>query len=167
MPRLTSHDLIELVLDADSFESWDEPIDISAHPSDYQAELQTAAERAGTDESIVTGRARVHGRAVAVVINEFGFLAGSIGRDAARRIVTAVRRATSEGIPVLASTASGGTRMQEGSPAFVQMIEISRALMDHQAAGLPYLVYLRHPTTGGVFASWGSLAHITVGNPGR
>lgn len=166
MPRLTSHDLIELVLDADSFESWDEPIDISAHPSDYQAELQTAAERAGTDESIVTGRARVHGRAVAVVINEFGFLAGSIGRDAARRIVTAVRRATSEGIPVLASTASGGTRMQEGSPAFVQMIEISRALMDHQAAGLPYLVYLRHPTTGGVFASWGSLAHITVGEPG-
>jgi acetyl-CoA carboxylase carboxyl transferase subunit beta len=56
--------------------------------------------------------------------------------------------------------------MQEGTPAFVQMIEISRALMAHRAAGLPYLVYLRHPTTGGVFASWGSLAHVTVAEPG-
>jgi acetyl-CoA carboxylase alpha subunit len=46
------------------------------------------------------------------------------------------------------------------------MIEISRALMEHRAAGLPYLAYLRHPTTGGVYASWGSLAHVTVGEPG-
>src|ERR671921_470022 len=61
---------------------------------------------------------------------------------------------------------SWDTRMQEGTPAFVQMVEISRALMDHRAAGLPYLAYLRHPTTGGVFASWGSLAHVTVGEPG-
>jgi acyl-CoA carboxylase subunit beta len=56
--------------------------------------------------------------------------------------------------------------MQEGTPAFVQMVEISRALMEHRAAGLPYLAYLRHPTTGGVYASWGSLAHVTVGEPG-
>ena len=55
--------------------------------------------------------------------------------------------------------------MQEGTPAFVEMVEISRALMDHRAARLPYLVYLRHPTTGGVYASWGSLAHITVAEP--
>jgi acetyl-CoA carboxylase carboxyl transferase subunit beta len=46
------------------------------------------------------------------------------------------------------------------------MVDISRAIMDHRAAGLPYLVYLRHPTTGGVFASWGSLAHITIAEPG-
>ena len=46
------------------------------------------------------------------------------------------------------------------------MIDISRAIMDHSAAGLPYLVHLRHPTTGGVFASWGSLGHITVAEPG-
>jgi acetyl-CoA carboxylase carboxyl transferase subunit beta len=103
---------------------------------------------------------------VAVVVNEFRFLAGSIGLAAARRISSAVRRATAERLPVLATTASGGTRMQEGTPAFVQMVEISRALMEHRAAGLPYLAYLRHPTTGGVYASWGSLAHVTVGEPG-
>src|SRR5699024_6678831 len=70
-----------------------------------------------------------------------------------------------ERIPLVASTASGGTRMQEGTPAFVKMIDISRAIMDHRAAGVPYLVHLRHPTTGGVFASWGSLGHVTVAEP--
>ncbi len=115
---------------------------------------------------MLTGRGEVRGRPVAVVVNEFRFLAGSIGRAAADRITAAVRRATAEGLPVLASTASGGTRMQEGTPAFVRMVEISRALMDHRAAGLPYLVHLRHPTTGGVYASWGSLGHVTVAEPG-
>ena len=166
MAHLTSHDLIELVLDEGSVESWDEPIDISGHPETYRRELESAAERAGTDESVVTGRATMHGRPVAFVVNEFRFLAGSIGRAAGDRIVAAVRRATAEGLPILVATSSGGTRMQEGTPAFVRMIDISRAIMDHRAAGLPYLVYLRHPTTGGVFASWGSLGHIRIAEPG-
>ena len=162
----TAHELLDLVLDAGSFESWDEPIDISGQPEDYRRQLEAAAAKAGTDESVLTGRGRVRGRPVAVVVNEFRFLAGSIGRAAAERITAAVRRATAEGLPVLATTASGGTRMQEGTPAFVQMVEISRALMAHRAAGLPYLVHLRHPTTGGVYASWGSLGHVTVAEPG-
>jgi acetyl-CoA carboxylase carboxyl transferase subunit beta len=166
MSHHSVRELLDAVLDPGSFTSWDEPIDISAHADDYQASLRAAAERAGTEESILTGRGTVRGRPVAVVANEFRFLGGSIGLAAARRIVSAVRRATSEGIPVLASTASGGTRMQEGTASFVQMVEISRAIMDHKKAGLPYLVHLRHPTTGGVFASWGSLGHITVAEPG-
>ncbi|WP_435770241.1 carboxyl transferase domain-containing protein [Nocardioides sp. SYSU DS0651] len=164
--RWTARELIDLVLDEGSYESWDAPIDLSAHADDYQAELRAAAEKAGTDESVLTGRGRVRGRPVAFVVNEFRFLAGSIGIAAADRIAGAVRRATAEGLPVLASTASGGTRMQEGTRAFVQMVEISRALMEHRAAGLPYLVHLRHPTTGGVYASWGSLGHVTVAEPG-
>ncbi|MBJ7528028.1 MAG: acetyl-CoA carboxylase carboxyltransferase subunit alpha/beta [Nocardioides sp.] len=164
--RWTAHQLLELVLDDGSYESWDAPIDISGHSADYRAALERAAQKAGTDESVVTGRGTMHGRPVAVVANEFGFLAGSIGRAAADRIASAVRRATAEGLPLLATTASGGTRMQEGTPAFVQMVEISRAIMAHRAAGLPYLVYLRNPTMGGVFASWGSLAHVTVAEPG-
>lgn len=164
--RWTARELIDLVLDDGSYESWDTPVDISGHAEAYQAELGAAAEKAGTDESVLTGRGTVRGRPVAFVVNEFRFLAGSIGVAAATRIAAAVRRATAERLPVLASTSSGGTRMQEGTRAFVQMIEISRALMEHRAAGLPYLVHLRHPTTGGVFASWGSLGHITVAEPG-
>lgn len=164
--RWTARELIDLVLDEGSYESWDAPIDISGHPAGYRAELEAAAEKAGTDESVLTGRGTVRGRPVAFVVNEFRFLAGSIGIAAAGRIAAAVRRATAEGLPVLASTSSGGTRMQEGTRAFVQMVEISRALMEHRAAGLAYLVHLRHPTTGGVYASWGSLGHVTVAEPG-
>lgn len=162
----TAHELLDLVLDSGSFESWDEPIDISGQPETYRRQLEAAAARAGTDESVLTGRGLVRGRPVVVVVNEFRFLAGSIGRAAAARITAAVRRATALGLPVLASTASGGTRMQEGTAAFVEMVEISRALMSHRAARLPYLVHLRHPTTGGVYASWGSLGHVTVAEPG-
>ena len=102
-----------------------------------------------------------------MLVGEFGFLAGSIGRAAADRLVAGDRAGDPRG-PAAAWPApvSGGTRMQEGTPAFVQMVRISGAVAAHQAAGLPYLVYLRHPTTGGVMASWGSLGHVTVAEPG-
>ncbi|KOG88576.1 hypothetical protein ADK38_19045, partial [Streptomyces varsoviensis] len=69
-------------------------------------------------------------------------------------------------LPLLAAPASGGTRMQEGTVAFLQMVKVAAAITDHKGAGLPYLVYLRHPTTGGVLASWGSLGHLTAAEPG-
>src|SRR5208282_4717292 len=50
--------------------------------------------------------------------------------------------------------------------AFLQMVKIAAAVRLHRQAHLPYLVYLRHPTTGGVFASWGSLGHVTIAEPG-
>ena len=92
--RWNAQELLDLVLDEGSFQSWDEPIDISDAPPGYRAELEAARERAGTDESVLTGRGLVHGRPVAVLANEFRFLAGSIGLAAARRITSAVRRAT-------------------------------------------------------------------------
>ena len=125
-----------------------------------------AAEASGADEAVLTGEARIGGHRVALVVSEFGFLAGSIGVATARRLVTAIERATALRLPLLAAPASGGTRMQEGTLAFVQMIGVSAAVTAHKAAGLPYLVYLRHPTTGGVFASWGSLGQLTLAEPG-
>ena len=166
MPRLTARELIDLVLDEGSWVSWDAPPARAGISESYAAELRAAEERTGVDESVLTGEGTMLGRRVAVLVSEFGFLAGSIGRDAADRLVSAVKRATAERLPLLAAPASGGTRMQEGTPAFVQMVRITEAVSSHKAAGLPYLVYLRHPTTGGVMASWGSLGHVTVGEPG-
>ena len=103
---------------------------------------------------------------MAVAVSEFGFLGGSIGVAAAERLTLAVERATAERLPLIAAPASGGTRMQEGTVAFLQMATITAAVAAHQAAGLPYLVYLRHPTTGGVFASWASVGHLTLAEPG-
>lgn len=160
-----AHEFLSAVLDPGSFASWDEPVDISAYPEDYRTTLIEAATKSGVDEAVITGVGRIHDRPVAVLVGEFAFLGGSIGRDAADRLVGAIRRATAERLPLVASTASGGTRMQEGTPAFVRMADISLALADHKAAGLPYLVHLRNPTTGGVFASWGALGHLTIAEP--
>jgi acyl-CoA carboxylase subunit beta len=164
--RLSAHELIELVLDEGSWSSWDIPPERGEVEPAYADALDAAAQRSGVDESVLTGEGRLRGRRVAVVACEFAFLAGSIGRAAAERLVAGVQRATAEGIPLLAAPISGGTRMQEGTPAFVQMIRISEAIAVHKSAGLPYLVYLRNPTTGGVMASWGSLGHVTVAEPG-
>jgi acetyl-CoA carboxylase carboxyl transferase beta subunit len=164
--RLSAGQLIDAVLDPDSFNSWDSPVDRSGYDETYLEELARAQEKSGTDEAVVTGRGTLRGHPVAVIVGEFRFLGGSIGTATAQRIVAAVERATAERLPLLAATSSGGTRMQEGTPAFVEMVSISRAVLAHKRAGLLYLVYLRHPTTGGVFASWGSLGHVSVGEPG-
>lgn len=164
--RLSAAELIDLVLDEGSWHSWDTAVERGPISPEYAAELAAAQEKSGADESVLTGEGLMKGRRVAVLMGEFAFLAGSIGRDAADRLVAAIERATREGLPLLAGPVSGGTRMQEGTPAFVQMVRITEAVAAHKGAGLPYLVYLRHPTTGGVMASWGSLGHVTVGEPG-
>src|SRR4051794_30328873 len=161
--------LRDLVLDPGSWQSWDQPITpLPPWEVDegYAEELARAAEKTGQDEAIITGEGRLRGRRVAVVAGEFGFLAGSIGVAAAERLIAAVERATEEGLPLLAAPVSGGTRMQEGTVAFLQMIGITAAIARHKEAGLPYLVYLRNPTFGGVLASWGSLGHVTIAEPG-
>lgn len=164
---MNAHGFLAAIVDPGSYASWDtapkQPAD--ADPA-YLAQLAAAAVRAGTDESVLTGEATVGGRRVALVVSEFGFLAGSVGAAAATRVVEAVERATAQRLPLVAAPASGGTRMQEGTPAFVRMAAIAAALRAHKDAGLLYATYLRHPTTGGVMASWGSLGQIRYAEPG-
>ena len=164
--QVTGRQLIEMTLDPGTFTSWDEPLNALAIEEPYRDELVAARESSEHDESILTGEGLIDGLRVAVIVGEFSFLGGSIGVNAAGRIAAALERATRQALPVLAAPVSGGTRMQEGTIAFLQMIKITEAVGSHKAAKLPYLVYLRHPTTGGVFASWGSLGHVTVAQTG-
>jgi len=169
--RVSALDLVARVVDDDSFERWDDepraPLGLHGAPDDaYLGQLADARKKTGLDESVISGEARLGGRRIAIVMCEFGFLAGSIGVAAAERLVGAIERATVEELPLFAVPTSGGTRMQEGTVAFLQMVKISAAVAAHKAAGLPYIVYLRHPTTGGVFASWGSLGQVTAAEPG-
>ncbi|MHA7661967.1 carboxyl transferase domain-containing protein [Mycolicibacterium sp. HS_4_1] len=166
MSRTGARQFFDAILDDGSFHSWDgPPLDVAVSDT-YRAELADATLRTGLDESVLTGEGTVSGRRVAVLACEFDFLAGSIGVAAAERITASVQRATALGLPLIASPSSGGTRMQEGTVAFLQMVKIAAAVELHKKAHLPYLVYLRHPTTGGVFASWGSLGHLTAAEPG-
>lgn len=163
---MSALELFAQVADPGTYQDWAIPL-IDVHPDEkYAAELARAADKSGVDESVISGEALTRGRRVAFVACEFSFMAGTIGMAAAERLVATIERATTEGLPLLAGPASGGTRMQEGTLAFMAMVKISAAIARHKDAGLPYLVYLRNPTTGGVMATWGSLGHLTVAEPG-
>ncbi|WP_369182436.1 carboxyl transferase domain-containing protein [Streptomyces sp. Y1] len=162
---LTARQLVGLLVDPDGFRGWDEPPAGPPADTDYRAALDRARARTGLDEAVLTGVGLIDGRPVALVASEFGFLGGSIGVATAERITRAVERATAERLPLLALPVSGGTRMQEGSAAFLCMLRITAAVQAHRAAGLPYLTYLRNPTMGGVFASWGTLGHLVFAEP--
>ena len=163
---LTAPQLIARIVDPGSFSCWDTPITTRPADPDHRAALARARELTGMDEAVTTGQGLLAGRPVALVASEFGFLGGSIGVATAERITRAVERATAERLPLLALPVSGGTRMQEGTAAFLCMVRVTAAVQAHQAAGLPYLTYLRNPTMGGVFASWGTLGHLVLAEPG-
>jgi acyl-CoA carboxylase subunit beta len=160
--------LLEILLD-DELLSWDVPAGGPpryADFPDYRRALDKARARSGSDEAVITGQGRLAGRRIAVIANNYAFLTGSIGAAAGDRIIGAVERATAERLPILGITASSGTRMEEGTPAFLRMAGIASAIAEHRRAGLAYVTYLRHPTLGGVLASWGSLGHVTLAEPG-
>jgi acetyl-CoA carboxylase carboxyl transferase beta subunit len=159
-----------LVADAGSIEPWDVDV-VSDDPlgfadvKPYRERLAEARERTGLGESVLTGRATLEGRPLAVIAAEFGFLGGSIAVATGERIARAFERALAERLPVVALPASGGSRMQEGTLAVVQMAKLAAAARRFRDGGLPYVVVLGHPTTGGVLASWGSLGTVTAALP--
>lgn len=163
--RRSASEVIAAISDDGVCDSWDQAPN-PPQDGEYAEQLRRAEQRSGEQESVVTGRLLVHGRPVAAIAGEFAFLAGSAGMAAADRVVAAFRRATAERLPVVGMPVSGGTRMQEGTPAFLRMVAVAAAAAEHRAAGLPYLVWLRDPTTGGVMATWGSLGQITAADPG-
>ncbi|MDU0478127.1 carboxyl transferase domain-containing protein [Staphylococcus chromogenes] len=165
MTRTSAQDLIASVLDPGSFISWDTPPEYGDISDSYRETLARAREKSGVDEAVITGEGTVAGRRVATILSEFSFLGGSIGAATARRIIAGIHRATAERLPLLISPSSGGTRMQEGTPAFALMVSITTAVYRHKDQHLPFLVYLRNPTTGGVMASWGSAGHFTFAEP--
>jgi len=165
-----AHERVALVADEGSFEEWDAGI-VSDDPlgfSDtkpYRERLAAAQEATGLGEAVLTGQALLDGRPLVVVAGEFGFLGGSIGVATAERVARAFERALERHLSLVALPASGGSRMQEGALAVVGMAKLAAAAGRLRAAGLPYVVCLTHPTTGGVLASWGSLGTVMFALP--
>jgi acetyl-CoA carboxylase carboxyl transferase beta subunit len=169
--RLTSAwDRAALVVDEGSLVEWDADV-VSDDPlrfadlRPYPERLAEARARTGLGESALTAAATVAGCPIALVAGEFGFLGGSIGVATGERVARAFERASEQRLPLVALPASGGSRMQEGTLALVQMAKLATAAARLRAAGLPYVVVLTDPTTGGVLASWGSLGSVTLALP--
>lgn len=170
-PELASaRERVALVADEGSFEEWDadvtsdDPLSFN-DTKPYLDRLAAARAATGLNEAVLTGRALLDGRPFVAIAGEFGFLGGSIGVATAERIARAFERAVEERLPVVALTASGGSRMQEGTLAVMGMAKLAAAAGRLRTAGLPYVVCLTHPTTGGVLASWGSLGTVTFALP--
>lgn len=115
---------------------------------------------------MAAAQVRVHGHEMVLVWCRFDVAAGTLSVAAGRRFVAALDWAVTHRLPVVAIANSGGARMQEGSRGFLQMVEATKAVRRLRDAGLWLAVYLAHPTTGGVFASWASLGHVTYAEPG-
>jgi len=114
------------------------------------------------DESVVTGRTEHY----AFAEGRFDVLGGSMGAAHGEKVVRAYQRATDERLPMVLLPASGGARMQEGMVSLIQMARTSSAAATHGRAGLLSLALLRSPTTGGVYASYASLADLRAAEPG-
>jgi acetyl-CoA carboxylase alpha subunit len=116
-------------------------------------------------EAVTTGLAVVGNHEVALIESRFDRHGGTMGTVVGERVVRALRRATERRLPVVELVASGGARLQEGMFALVQMARTASAAHAHAAAGLLSLAMYRSPTTGGVYASWASMADLRAAEP--
>lgn len=108
----------------------------------------------------------IEGHKAVVGVQDFGFMGGSMGMAVGNAFVAGVERAVLERCPYVAVTAAGGARMQEGILSLMQMPRTTVAIARLRAAGLPYIVVLTDPTTGGVTASYAMLGDIQIAEPG-
>jgi acetyl-CoA carboxylase alpha subunit/acetyl-CoA carboxylase beta subunit len=102
---------------------------------------------------------------VVAVRGRFDVLAGSMGRTHGSYVATAMAHAQEHRLPFVALTSSGGARMQEGMLSLVQMARAAEGIRALREAGVPSITHLGHPSTGGVFASYGSLADVVLADP--
>jgi acyl-CoA carboxylase subunit beta len=128
----------------------------------YEESLMKARARSGVDESLLVGRATIVGHDVELAAFQFRFMGGSMGEVAGERLARAFERAAMRRVPFVLCAATGGARMQEGMRALVQMPKAMVARLSLAGAHQPFIAVLGNPTTGGVYASVGALADITV-----
>src|SRR4051812_3064761 len=132
----------------------------------YDASRARAAERAGEQESVICGTARVEGTRAVLIAFEFGFLGGSLGERTGDRLEAAYTYAREHRLPVVPLVATGGSRMQEGMLALTQLQRVARQSALTREAGLPQIAVLRDPTTGGGWATLGAGADVILALPG-
>jgi acetyl-CoA carboxylase carboxyl transferase alpha subunit len=131
----------------------------------YREQLARARED-DADESVTVGLADLDGLDVVAVVGDFAFLGGSMGQVHGERVAAAMAHAATARLPLVAVTATGGARMQEGMRSLVQMARAAEGVRRLRAAGVPVLARFTSPTTGGVLASYGSLADVVVADAG-
>ncbi|MEE2526942.1 acetyl-CoA carboxylase, carboxyltransferase subunit beta [Hyphobacterium sp. HN65] len=132
----------------------------------YTSRLSAARKKTGRDDAMAIAQGSIGGVPSTVLVQDFAFMGGSLGMAAGEAFITAADAALAERTPLIAFTAAGGARMQEGCLSLMQMPRTTLAVRDLNEAGLPYIVILTDPTTGGVTASYAMLGDVHIAEPG-
>ncbi|MGM9969126.1 MAG: acetyl-CoA carboxylase, carboxyltransferase subunit beta [Anaeroplasma sp.] len=132
---------------------------------EYKQKLNAAIETTGNDESVVCVSGKINGIKALVAVMDSKFMMGSMGSVCGEKITLLAEMALKKHLPLIIFTCSGGARMQEGIISLFQMAKTSQAIAKLREKEL-YIAVLTDPTTGGVSASFASLADITLAEPG-
>ena len=166
--KVPAYDRISMVADKDTFKEFNrgrtgyDPLDFPG----YEGKLKAAGKNSGLKEAVVTGSAQIGGVKTVLCAMDCSFMMASMGTAVGEKIFLAFEYAVKKKLPVIIFAASGGARMQEGIMSLMQMARTSVAAARHDEAGLLYIAVLTDPTTGGVTASFASLADVTIAEPG-
>jgi acetyl-CoA carboxylase carboxyl transferase subunit beta len=132
----------------------------------YPDRLKDARAKTGREDSVTVAHGPLDGIEIVVAIQDFAFMGGSLGMAAGEAIIKGAEVALEKHAPYVLFAASGGARMQEGIMSLMQMPRTTVAVQMLRDAGLPYIVVLTDPTSGGVLASYAMLGDIHVAEPG-
>lgn len=170
--RLRARERIALLADEGSFAEWDaglqpeDPLRFADGSGPYDRKLRSTQEKSGESEALVSGRATIEGRAVALAVCDFDFLGASMGSVFGEKLTRAAERCRETGTPLLTVNASGGARMHEGLFSLMQMAKTVSALARLGRARVPHLSLLTDPCYGGVTASYATVADVVMAEPG-
>jgi acetyl-CoA carboxylase carboxyl transferase subunit beta len=132
----------------------------------YIDRLKEARAETGAGDALTVATGRMGGINVVIAVLDFQFMGGSMGLAVGEGLLTAARLAVSRKVPLIVVSSSGGARMQEGIYSLMQMARTAIAVEEIREAGLPYIVVLADPTTGGVTASFAMLGDVAIAEPG-
>ncbi len=131
----------------------------------YPDRIKAAQKASGEKDAMLVAEGEIGRTPIVVAAQDFSFMAGSMGMNVGNAIIAAAERAVVMKRPLVLFSASGGARMQEGMLSLMQMPRTTVAVQMLKEAGLPYIVVLTHPTTGGVTASYAMLGDVQIAEP--
>lgn len=165
--RLSARRRLNQIIDEGTFEEMDIEMK-QTNPLEFEGyldKLNTIKEKLKINEAVRTGVGKIDGIKVAIAVMDGNFLMGSMGSVVGEKITRVIEKAIDNKLPLVIFCVSGGARMQEGIISLMQMAKTSSAIARLNDAGLLYISVLTDPTTGGVTASFASLADIILAEP--
>lgn len=168
---ISCRDRVQIITDENSFIEQD--INLSSIDllkfydlKSYSDRLKEARLKTSLNSAIITGEARIDGHKTALGIMDFSFMGGSMGSVVGEKIKNLSDLSIEKNIPLILFSSSGGARMQEGIVSLMQMAKTVSSIRRVMERKIPYISVITHPTTGGVSASFSTIADIIIAEPG-